>query len=752
MPAAVPALLGLAAGSFAAIAVEIAVTVALNIIIGAVVRSLAKKPKQFAPPINVSVRNSTENRRIVFGKRRLGGSFVYINTSSSGGNKADLLWYVIALAGHEISSIGDVYLDNERVASADINATTGAVTGSTRFNGKLKIFKFLGTSSQAVQADLNSAFVEITTDFRLRGTAYLVLQMTRDDVAFFQGPPQSVTAICEGAKYYDQRLDSTAGGSGSHRKTDPSTWGYGRNTAWMIRWYLTGGSVHNTGETTRLIRYGLKESDDRIDDSYFIAAANICDEVLTGTETTPGGDAIRYQANAEFSTGESHRSILQELLDSMAGTLVYVHGKWRLYAGAYDSPNHSFTQQDLYGELEVSDTTDGDDRYNRVAAVFVDESAGYAEATTMFRTDSAYETQDGGEAIEREIDLRAVTNRYQADRLAEIELRRSRMMRKIVIHGALNLMKVAPWETFTLSHSRYGWVNRIFRCVEKQFDFGSEAGKVLITAVQESTGVYADLLTGDYITGTSATDEFKVEIPDPPTSLTAETHVGSVRLVVGLPSSFPIGGSKVQIFEHTASTPFSSAVLVAEGFLDRFVLQKRQDTTTRFYWARIKSRSGAVSDTFPASTGASGVASLAQTLDVAPTAATELNMAEVPDGTVGTPGGGSGPVDMCTVTVPSMSRAYTAAVTLTGTFLGNTTTLGIRSTKISIQSSAGTPTTVGTLTIANSRIASATQGDIAIPASTSATFRAVIDDTGGQGGAFLVTYTAVTLKAEVIKA
>lgn len=738
--------------------IAIAISAATTIAVNAITRALTKKPKQFTPPTNVTVRNTIENRRILFGQRRCAGSFVYINTSSSTGSNADLLWYVIALVGHEVTSVNDVYLDNERIASADINATTGAVTGTTRFVGKLKIFKFLGTSGQVVQGDLNTAFAEITSDFRLRGTAYLVLQMTRDDVAFFQGPPQSVTAILEGAKIYDQRLDSTAGGSGSHRKTNPSTWEYSANPVWHIRWYLTGGSVHNAGETTRLIRYGLGESDDRIDDATFIAAANICDETLSGTESPPpGGISVpRYRSNFEASTGETHRAILQELLDSMAGTLLYVKGKWRLYAGAYDAPSHSFTEEDLYGELEVSDTTDGDDRYNQVSAVFVENlfraptiGIGFVEASTAFRTDAAYETQDGGEAIQREIELRAVTDQYEAQRLAEIELRKSRMMRRIVITGALNLMKVAPWETFTLSHERYGWVNRVFRCVEKQLDFGSEAGKVVITAVQEDAAVYADLLTADYTTGTSATDEFKTELPDPPTNLTTETQVTSVKVTVTLPASFP-AGAVVQLYEHTSSTPFSSAILVAQARQTVFIVQRR-DETTRYYWARIKSASGAVSTTFPASTGTSGVAALAQTLDIAPTAATDLYMAEVPDTTLGTPGGGS-VTDMCTVVVGAVSRAYTAAVTLSGAYKANDNGGGAATTKVYISCSAGTPTQVGTITLIKGRFTTSTQGDMDIPASSSATFNAVLDDTGGTSGANAINYSSVTLKVEVIKA
>ncbi len=653
-------------GSLSAIAASLAISLLTNVVIGALTKSLVKKPKQFAPGVNVTVRNSIDNRRIVFGTRRVGGSYAFINTSSTSGTKNDLLWYVIVLADHEVQSIGDVYLDNERLPSGSINATTGNVASPTRFNGKMKVFKFLGTSSQAVQPDLDTAFTEITSDFRLRGCAYLVLQMTRDDTAFPNGAPRDITAIVSGLKLYDPRLDSTNGGSGSHRATDPSTWAFSENPALMTRWYLTGGSVHNTGETTRLIKYGLKEVDSRVDDPYVVAAANICDELLSGAEADPLGSGVskRFIAGLEVTTGEIHRTVLQELLDSMAGTMTYVHGKWRIYAGAYDSPLHSFTQEDLYGELEVSDTTDGDDRYNAVSAVFFDRFAGYAEGTTLFRTDAAYETQDGAERITREIDLRAVTDQYVAQRLAEIELRKSRMMRTIKITGALNLMKVAINETFTLSHTRYGWTNRVFRCLEKQFEFDQEAGRVVLTARAESAAVYNDMLTADYATGTSATDEFKTELPDAPTSLTTDSQVTSVRITVGLPASFP-AGAVVQIFEHTSSTPFSSATLVSQSRQNVFIIQRR-DQTTRFYWARIKSQDGSLSDTFPASTGASGVASFAQTSDIGQNAVFELIQQDVANGSPFVPGGTA--VAVYGVYPGVRTFDYMGVFTLTGDF------------------------------------------------------------------------------------
>lgn len=653
-------------GSLSAIAASLAVTLLTNVVLGELTKALTKKPKQFSPAVNVTVRNSIDNRRIVFGTRRCGGSFAFINTSSiSGSTLNNLLWFVVVLADHEVQSIGDIYLDNELCPSGSINPSTGNVASPTKFNGKLKIFKFLGTSSQAVHPDLDAAFTEITSDFRLRGCAYLLLQLTRDDTAFPNGAPRDITAIVSGLKLYDPRKDSTNGGSGSHRASNPSTWQFSENPALMARWYLSGGSVVNTGETTRLIKYGMKEGDSRIDDAYTIAAANVCDELLTGAEDDPNqglDNSVRFFAGLEATTGQTHRTVLQDLLDAMAGTMTYVQGKWRISAGAYETPLHSFTQEDLYGDLEVSDTSDGDDRYNAVSAVFFDRLGSYAEATTIFRTDAAYETQDGGERLTREIDLRAVTDQYVAQRLAEIQLRKSRMMRTIKITGALNLLKVAPNETFALSHERYGWTNRVFRCMERQFEFNEEAGRVVITAQAENAAVYNDLLTADYTTGISATDEFKREVPYAPTSLTTSTQALSLNIIVGLPASFP-DGAVVQLFEHTASTPFSSATLIQQGRTGVFGVPKR-DQTTRFYWARIKAQDGGLSDTFPASTGTGGVASYAQTTDIATGAATDTYLSTQPSFQAG-PVSNAPYYVVDSVQFSAETYAYTAIVTFT---------------------------------------------------------------------------------------
>lgn len=611
MPQAIPAVVGFAKVFFTSQALGF---VAARFVLGTIALqaiSRALTPRPSAPPQTVTIRGPIENRRLVFGTRRVGGVMVFYATS---GNENRYLWYVLAVAGHQVSDIRDVWLDTVLIEDSEINGGTGAVT-STEFNGVVSIWRYLGTSAQTADSNLDSTFSNWTSDHRLRATAYMVVRMEKSNKKFPSGAPQNVTALVDGMLCYDPR-------EGGHDPADPSTWAFTRNPALHARWYLTGGSVIND-LTTRNVKYGLREDDARIDDSYVIAAANICDETMTGTEQPPSGDQPRYRCDLEASAGETRRQILDSILATMAGTLTYVHGQWRMYAGAYDVPAHALDQDDLYGDIEARDTAGHEDRYNAVSAVFPDAANQYIDQTTPPRTNSSYETQDGGEQKLRELVLRGVTDQYQAQRLCEIELQRSRQMRTVQVPGTLELLAVAPHETFTLSHAGWGWNQKVFRCRQRKLQFEQGAGSVTLVGDAENSAVYTDLLTADYTTGTSATDSRQTETPDAPTALTATSLPGVVRLNVTLPEALLVG-AVVEIWEYTASTPFASATKIAEGLQDVFDISHR-DTTTRYYWATIRSADGIRSTNYPAGGGAAGVADLVATTDIDTGAATVLH-------------------------------------------------------------------------------------------------------------------------------
>lgn len=594
---------------FTSTAVEVVIirTILINVVLMLLESALSPgAAKQFAPPVNVTVRNTVANRRIVFGTVRAGGSIVFYGAGSDGvnpdlGSTNRFLFYVVAFTGHQVQAIRDVWIDKIRVLSAAINAGTGAVSG-TVFGTKLYIWKYLGTSGQTADPTLSGAFSSRwPSTARLRGIAYLVVRMERDDTAFPNGAPSDVTALVDGALLYDPRLDSTNGGSGTHRVTDATTWAFSRNPILAARWFLTGGSVVNDVATPQVM-YGLQELTSRIDDPYTIAGANTCEEILTGAVTTPDGDQGRFTCDLEASTGETRRDILNAILATCAGRAVYVHGKWRISPSLYDSPLYAFTEADLYADLEVQDTTDHESRYNAVAGIYRDANQVYTDATTPFRVNSAYQSQDGGEFIPKEIDLRGLTDRYRAQRLCEIELRRSRLMRIVKMVGALNLMKVAPGETFTLSYARFSWVNRIFRCVDKQLDYVADAGRVVITARIEDSSVYTDLATASYITPNQVAAVIINEAPDAPTNLITVPQQDAV-LVRWTPSV--MWGVNYEL-EQSASSSMTSPTVIYNG-PDAQVYLDKTGTTVNYFRVRAR-KNGIYSSYSPSSGGVPGAA------------------------------------------------------------------------------------------------------------------------------------------------
>ena len=627
-----------------AVAAVIIKTILINVALGAVAKALGpKRSRGQAPQINVTVRNSTESRRVIFGKMRAGGVFVYYNTS---GTNNKYLHYVVAFTSHQVSAVEDVWLDTVKILHANINASTGEVTQAP-MTGKLSIWRHTGTSTQAVDSALAAAFVSWTSTAQLKGCSYVHVRMERDDTAWPQGAPYNVNALIKGALLYDPRLDSTNGGSGSHRRTDPSTWAWSTNPALVLRWIISGGAVTND-VTTRKIMFGLREADSRIDDAYTISAANECDENMTGSYTTPDGDQKRYTCNAELSCGESRREWIETVLATMAGSAVYVSGKWRFYAGSYATPTHALTDADIFGDLEIQDTNGVQERYNAVAGVFRDATNHYIEQTTQFRTDSAYETQDGSERLPLELDLRGVTNDYAAQRLCEIHKRKSRLMRTVKITGSLNLLKIALNETFTLTNTKYGWSARVFRCVERQFDFGSDAGQVRITGITEASTVWSDMVTADYTAPNTHTPIYNVETPEPPTGFNTSGQPNAILLTWTKSATRDVG---YEVEESTSSSMTSPTVVYAG--VDNQVMVSKSVSTTYYYRVRAV-KFGNYSAYAPSSGGISGAA-----LSVS----TALGGSASPTSATSTGAGSSQTTNSVTVTASGGTTPYTYAWT-----------------------------------------------------------------------------------------
>ena len=452
-------------------------------------RALAGKRKGFGAGTaqSVMIRSPVAPREIVYGQVRKSGVIVFAKTA---GTNNETLDYVVALAGHQCEDITDVWFDDVLIADADINDTTGVISGSTKYAGKALIFKHLGTYNQAASTQLDTSYSEWGSGHQLKGIAYLHIRFTFDSAVYQSGPPQNIYAMVKGKRVYDPRLDSTNGGSGSHRYTDATTWAWSQNPALIAADYITGGSL-TFGVSTPTHNLGFGADPTRIDWSSVISAANVCEEEITPVVFSDATQD-RYLCDGVLSTGAALADNMQDILSSMAGQVVRSNGQYRVFAGDYETPAIALTERDIVGNLQVTTRASRSEIYNAVKGTYW-SSGVWQQTEFRAREDAAYVTADGAQ-VWRDIDLPMTVNGYRAQRLAELSLRQSR--NQIVAEGtvALTAFRVGLWETLTLTVADLGWSAKVFRCIGWEF---SPEGAIKLTLREESSAAYTDIVGSD---------------------------------------------------------------------------------------------------------------------------------------------------------------------------------------------------------------------------------------------------------------
>ncbi len=496
----VAALIGVAASG--GILGGIAKAVLINGALSMASRALMGKRKSLAGATaqTIMIRSTTAPFEIVYGLTRKSGVIAFANTAGSNNEYYDL---VLILAGHQVEDITDVWFDDVKIADADINASTGVISGSTKYAGKALIFRYLGTSTQAASSLLDSTYTEWTSNHQFKGLAYIHIRFIGDPETYSNGAPANVYAMVYGKRVYDPRLDSTNGGSGSHRVNDATTWAYSDNPILCAADYLTGGS-QTFDVATPTHDLGFKVDDSRVDWATVAAEADVCEEVLSPVvyNDTPQD---RYVLGGVLSTATIRRDNMKAILSSCAGQCVRTNGKYYLYAGHYHTPTVTLTDADVVGDLSVQPKVAPNDRYNAVRATYF-ASGVWQETEARPRQDSSYASDDGQE-LWLDLDLPMTTNGYRAQRIEELHLRQSR--NQMTIRGTFGprATTVALWSTVYVTSTRLGLSSAVFRCIEWKL---SPRGSVQLTLRAESSAAYTDITGsadafGDYLEDT-ATD------------------------------------------------------------------------------------------------------------------------------------------------------------------------------------------------------------------------------------------------------
>jgi hypothetical protein len=405
---------------------------------------------------SVTSREAAHSRKIVYGRARIGGNIVYLEST---GNDNKYLWLVVAVAGHEIDAFESVWFNDKKILDGTTYQSGWASSGNSSTSPYVQISQYKGDQTAADSA-LVSASSKWTTNHKLLDTAYMVIKLTYDVDQFAQGLP-NISTIIRGKKVLNPSDNSTA---------------WSDNPALCAYDYL------------RDTKYGLGETAANILTASVTTAKGVCDETVS---LAAGGTQKRYTINGVVDTANSIKSNIEQMLGSMIGRLVYSGGQFEIHAGAYVAPAFTVDESVAVGEITVQTKTSRRNGYNGVKGVFLSEDDNYILADYPAQISSSYATADG-DPIYLDMALPFTTNNIRAQRIAKLALFRSRQQEAITIPCNLSALRFKVGENINVTNARLGYSNKIFEVVGYSMDFASDGQIVVnVDAIETASSIWA---------------------------------------------------------------------------------------------------------------------------------------------------------------------------------------------------------------------------------------------------------------------
>jgi len=373
------------------------------------------------------VKQPTSSRRAVYGKVRVGGTLAHIESTEDD----KFLHLVLMLASHEVEVIDTIYINDEA-----LTLSGNSVTAPSKYANKVEIYKHLGATTQTADSVLVSrSGVGWSTDHRLQGIAYIYARLEFDTDAFPQGIP-NISALVRGKKVYDPRTSTTV---------------YSDNPALCIRDYLTDST------------YGLGASTAEIDDTAITTAANICEESVS---LSGGGTEERYTLNGTVETNNPPRQIIEEMLASCGGSLVYTNGTFKIKAAKYVAPTVTLNEEHLRAPISLQTKRSRRDNYNAVKGIFTPTDTNYIAADYPAYLSTEFATEDNNETIFLDYDQPYTTSSPTAQRIAKVALFRNRQQLVMSYPTNLNGFQLDVGDTVQITNEKFGFSSKVFEVAE----------------------------------------------------------------------------------------------------------------------------------------------------------------------------------------------------------------------------------------------------------------------------------------------
>jgi hypothetical protein len=456
----------MAKGAIVSAIIQFVITTAISYIISPKPKAPRQSSQDEAKGTLVNKDSNNNPIPVVYGKRQVGLTRVFVESSGTDNQYLYVAGVLCEGGGAGITAIDEVYVDDKLVTfdgALSDGTIRGVSSGDTNFykggESLISIQGFFGLDNQSASSLLDET-TNWTSDHKLSGLAYVALRFKWNQDAFNGLPEVRVTV--RGKKIYDPRLDSTKGGSGSHRQDTASTWAYSANSSLVLLDYL------------RNSRYGKGLPNDAFETNYdsFKTSANTCD-----TQVTPYSGAVSdinlFETNAVIDSEKKVLENVRELLVPMRAIFNYTQGKYKIIVEGSGSSQLLLTKDNVVSEVKLQGESKSE-KYNRVIGTFTNPEKDYQSDTVSYPPfdDSALDpadqhatmlSDDNNTLLERSFDMLQVTSPYQAEEICENILKRSRNNLKAEVTVTSEALNLSIGDIVTATYDTAGFSAKPFR-------------------------------------------------------------------------------------------------------------------------------------------------------------------------------------------------------------------------------------------------------------------------------------------------
>ena len=500
-------------GAIVSAIIQFVITTAISYLISPKPKAPRQSSQDEAKGVTVSKDSNNNAIPIVYGKRQVGLTRVFVESSGTANEYLYVAGVLSEGGGGGITAIDEVYVDDKLVTwsgsltDGTVRTVNSSDTNFYKGESLISIQPFFGLDNQSASSLLDET-TNWTSDHKLSGLAYVALRFKWNQDAF-NGLPE-VRITLRGKKIYDPRLDTTKGGSGSHRQDTASTWAYSANSSLILLDYL------------RNTRYGKGLPNDSFETNYdsFKTSANTCD-----TQVTPysGASTINlFETNAVLDSEKKVLENVRELLVPMRAIFNYTQGKYKIIIEGSGASQLLLTKDNVVSEVKLQGESKSE-KYNRVVGTYTNPDKDYQSDTVSYppfddaHLDSADRhatmlTEDNETLLERSFDMLQVTSPYQAEEICENILKRSRNNLKAEVTVTSEGLNLSIGDIVTATYDTAGFSVKPFRVMSLAINSDSTV-TLGIEEHQDSFYDYENKLEAPIIADTVLPNPFSVTAP-----------------------------------------------------------------------------------------------------------------------------------------------------------------------------------------------------------------------------------------------